>query len=85
MANEAGLKNLDASLAQLESVVKDLEAGNLTIDEAIDKYSEGMQLAVECRRNLNDMSKRVAKVRQSAMQQINALNQEESEMQNPSA
>ncbi len=83
MANEAGIKNLDASLSQLESVVKDLEAGNLTIDEAIDKYSEGMQLAVECRRNLNDMSKRVAKVRQSAMQQINALNQEDSEMQKP--
>ena len=81
MAEETGLKNLDESLSKLESVVKDLEAGNLTIDEAIDKYSEGMNLAVDCRRSLNDMSKKVSQVRQSAMQQINALNQEESEMQ----
>ena len=36
MAEETGLKNLDESLSKLESVVKDLEAGNLTIDEAID-------------------------------------------------
>ena len=81
MAEETGLKNLDESLSKLESVVKDLEAGNLTIDEAIDKYSEGMKLAVDCRRSLNDMSKKVSQVRQRAMQQINALNQEESEMQ----
>ena len=81
MAEETGLKNLDESLSKLESVVKDIEAGNLTIDEAIDKYSEGMKLAVDCRRSLNDMSKKVSQVRQSAMQQINALNQEESEMQ----
>lgn len=72
-----GLKNLDQSLLELEALVKELETGNLSIDDAIEKYSQGMKLAVACRRSLNDMSQKVAIIRQQAMQEMNELAQAE--------
>lgn len=72
-----GLKNLDQGLLELEALVKELETGNLSIDDAIEKYSQGMKLAVACRRSLNDMSQKVAIIRQQAMQEMNELAQAE--------
>ena len=72
MAQE-GLKNLDQSLQELESLVKELENSNLSIDEAIEKYTQGMKLAVECKRSLSDMSRKVELVRAKAQQEMNAL------------
>ena len=48
MAQE-GLKNLDQGLLELEALVKELENSNLSIDDAIEKYAQGMELAVACR------------------------------------
>ena len=66
-------KSLDQGLAQLEAVVQSLEDSNLSIDEAIEKYAQGMELAVSCRKSLNDMSQRVTEVRNKAMQNFNML------------
>lgn len=76
MAKE-GLKNLDQGLLELEALVKELESSNLSIDDAIAKYAQGMELAVACRRSLNDMSRKVAVIREKAMHDINELNQAE--------
>lgn len=76
MAQE-GLKNLDQGLLELEALVKELENSNLSIDDAIEKYAQGMELAVACRRSLNDMSRKVAIVREKAMRDMNELNQAE--------
>lgn len=71
MAEKIDLKNLDDSLSALEAVVRDLENSNLPIDVAIEKYAEGMKLAVMCRRSLNDMTRKVEKVRQEAVAEMN--------------
>lgn len=77
MANENGLKSLDENLRQLEQLVSSLNDTNLSIDEAIARYSEGMNLAIECRKSMNEMSRKVTLVRQQAMQAMNQLNEDE--------
>lgn len=80
MANENGLKSLDENLRQLEQLVSSLNDTNLSIDEAIARYSEGMNLAIECRKSMNEMSRKVTLVRQQAMQAMNQLNEDETAM-----
>lgn len=77
MANENGLKSLDENLRQLEQLVSSLNDTSLSIDEAIARYSEGMNLAIECRKSMNEMSRKVTLVRQQAMQAMNQLNEDE--------
>lgn len=77
---ESTFNNLDEGLSQLEAVVKALENSNLSIDEAINKYAEGMKLAVECRKSLNAMTKKVTEVRQDAMDTMTRLNEEDSRL-----
>lgn len=69
--------DLDSDLSRLEGLVKQLEDNSLTIDNAISIYTEGMQLAVECRRSLNQLTQRVTEVRQEAMRAIEQLQAEE--------
>ena len=49
-------------LANLEEIVKDLESGNIDLDEAINKYVEAMKLAKKCRDKLNNATERVNKI-----------------------
>lgn len=74
---EMSFKDLDEGLALLEQTVKKLEDNALSIDEAIQRYSEGMKLAVACRRSLNQLTHRVSEVRREAMTAIAALESEE--------
>jgi exodeoxyribonuclease VII small subunit len=39
-------------LKELEEIVKQLESGNLTLDEAIKKYQRGMELSIQCKEKL---------------------------------
>lgn len=74
MSNENGLKSLDQNIMKLEQLVQSLEDQNISIDEAISRYSEGMSLAVECRKSMNEMSRRVNQVRMEAKQAMDKLN-----------
>ena len=47
-------KTFEESLVELESIVKELEAGNVDLDKAIEKYSEAMKLAKTCSDKLNN-------------------------------
>ena len=77
----SSFKNLDEGLAKLESVVKQLEDNSLSIDDAIGRYTDGMRLAVECRRSLNQLTQHVTEVRREAMQSIDQLNAMEGQVQ----
>ena len=41
-------KTFEENLLELENIVKELEAGNVDLDKAIEKYSKAMQLAKIC-------------------------------------
>ena len=56
MASEGNMTSLEEKLTNLEELTKKLEQGNLPIDEAIALYSQGMELAVSCKKSLDEMS-----------------------------
>ncbi len=55
-------KNFEDSLQELEEIVKELESGNVSLDDAINKYTEAMKLAKFCGEKLNDATKKVNKI-----------------------
>jgi len=54
----AEMKFEDA-LKKLEKIVEDLEAGDLSLDEALEKYEEGIKLSKLCAKKLELAKKKV--------------------------
>lgn len=54
----AEIKFEDA-LKKLEKIVTDLEDGNLSLDDALDKYEEGIKLSKLCAKRLEAAKKKV--------------------------
>jgi exodeoxyribonuclease VII small subunit len=51
--------SFEASLEELEKVVKELEAGDLQLDRSLELFSRGMQLSDICRKQLEAAETRV--------------------------
>lgn len=49
----------EEALKKLETIVDDLEGGELNLDDAIKKYEEGMKLSKFCYKKLQDIQKKV--------------------------
>jgi exodeoxyribonuclease VII small subunit len=65
-ANVPGVHIPDAIVARLERVVGDLESGQLTLEQSIEKFSEGVRLAREASRKLDEAERRVELLVRSA-------------------
>jgi len=46
-------------LKRLEKIVEELEKGNLSLDEALKKYQEGIELASLCAQRLDSAKKKI--------------------------
>lgn len=55
-------KTFEENLTLLESLVTELEAGEIDLDKAIEKYSEAMKLAKNCGDKLNEATEQVNKI-----------------------
>lgn len=55
-------KTFEESLLELENIVKELESGNVDLDNAILKYSEAMKLAKNCSDKLNNATEKVNQI-----------------------
>lgn len=51
--------NLEKSLEQLESLIDELEAGDLPLENAMKKFEEGIRLTRSCQSALKDAEQRV--------------------------
>ena len=49
----------EESLKRLEKIVEDLEKGDLSLDEALKKYQEGIELARTCSLRLENAKKKI--------------------------
>jgi len=49
----------EEALKKLEKIVADLENGSLSLDEALDKYAEGIKLSQACAKKLEAAKKKV--------------------------
>lgn len=54
--------DFEKSLKRLERIVKDLEDGNISLDESLKKYEEGIELARDCSKSLKEAKTRVEKL-----------------------
>ena len=56
---EAQGKNFEASLAALEKIVRELERGDLPLEESLKLFEQGVKLSRECQERLNQAERRV--------------------------
>lgn len=47
------------SMKRLEEIANELEKDDLTLDESIKKFEEGMKLSKECKKMLNEAEKKI--------------------------
>lgn len=55
-------KSFEESLIELETIVKDLESGNVPLDDAVTKFNEAMKIAKICNDKLNNAEESVNKI-----------------------
>ena len=58
-ADSKPAETFEASLDELEKVVKELEAGDLPLDRSIELFERGMGLSDACRKQLEEAETRV--------------------------
>lgn len=62
MATKKEELSFEDSLKNLELIVKDLENGNVALDDAINKFTEAMKLAKTCNDKLTSAEENVNKI-----------------------
>ncbi len=55
-------RSFEENLTVLESLVKDLENGNINLDDAINKYIEAMNIAKDASNQINNATESVNKI-----------------------
>jgi exodeoxyribonuclease VII small subunit len=56
---DAGEETYDAIVARLERVVGELESGQLTLEQSIERFAEGVRLAKDASKKLDEAERRV--------------------------
>lgn len=51
--------NFEKSIAELESIVKTLEGGNLSLDEMVKYFEKGIKLSAECNKLLDEAESKI--------------------------
>lgn len=62
MANKKEELTFEEKIKKLESIVSELESGEVNLDDAINKYTEAMKLSKECSNKLNEVAASVNKI-----------------------
>lgn len=52
----------EEKIKKLEKIVSELESGEVALEDAIDKYTEAMQLSKECSTKLTEVTEKVNKI-----------------------
>lgn len=56
---DPSIKDFEAAIAELESVVKKLEEGDLALEQSLALYERGVQLSRFCHARLEDAERRI--------------------------
>ncbi len=51
--------NFEKSITELENIVKTLESGNLSLDEMIKLFEQGMKLSASCNKLLDEAESKI--------------------------
>jgi exodeoxyribonuclease VII small subunit len=53
------IRDFEAAIAELETIVKKLEEGDLALEKSLELYERGVQLSRFCHARLEDAEKRI--------------------------
>jgi exodeoxyribonuclease VII small subunit len=56
---EPSIKDFEAAIAELESIVKKLEEGDLTLERSLELFERGVELSRFCHARLEDAERRI--------------------------
>jgi exodeoxyribonuclease VII small subunit len=70
VSEETSIKNFEKNLQTLEDIVDELEAGELSLDDALKRFEKGVKITRECQQALS-----------AAEQRVNILLEENGELQ----
>ena len=59
MTDTSSIKDFEAAIAELESIVKRLEEGDLALEQSMSLYERGVQLSRFCHSRLEDAERRI--------------------------
>lgn len=65
MTETAAPTSFEAKLAELESLVRQMEQGSMPLDASLDAFEQGVKLARECHTLLDQASQKVVEIKQS--------------------
>ena len=54
--------NFEENIKKLETIVRELESGNVALDDALDKFNEAFKISKECDEKLKEVSESLNKV-----------------------
>jgi exodeoxyribonuclease VII small subunit len=54
--------NFEENINKLETIVRELESGNVALDDALDKFNEAFKISKECDAKLKEVSESLNKV-----------------------
>ena len=52
-------QNFETKLTELEKIVSELEKGDLSLEDSVKKFEDGMKISKECNSILEDAEKRI--------------------------
>ena len=55
-------QKFEDALARLETIVEEMEAGELSLDEMIERFEEGSRLVKSCSAKLDEVERRIEKL-----------------------
>jgi len=53
------IMNFEENMENLETIVTELEKGDLNLDDSISKFEQGIKIAKECNKMLEDAEKKI--------------------------
>ncbi len=59
VTSDTSIKDFEAAIAELESIVKKLEEGDLALEQSLVLYERGVQLSRFCHARLEDAERRI--------------------------
>ena len=68
--------SFEDAFTRLESVVRRLESGQMSLDQSTELFEEGMQLAKRCTEMLNGAELKIKRLQQGLVEQLNLVSEE---------
>ena len=73
MGKKKGYTNFEESVESLESIVKKLEDGNLTLDQSLEEFQKGVEAYKYCNQVLNQVEGKVKLIVEKESSQIEII------------